>query len=136
MKYAFIMLLAIASACGSKTAAEDDDVEWKEMDEFHAIMADVYHPLKEANDLGPIKSGADNLAAAATKWAQAKIPAKVDNDKTKEALAQLEDGCQKLSKNISIATDEEITVQLTTLHDIFHSIMEEWHKSGKEEHEH
>lgn len=137
MKYAFIILLAIATACGSKQTAEEDDVEWKEMDEFHAIMADVYHPLKDSNDLGPIKSGADNLAAAATKWAQSPLPKKVDNDETKDLLAQLEDGTQDLSKKISTATDEEIAAQLTALHDTFHSIMEKWHTSGKgEDHDH
>lgn len=132
MKYAFVILLAIASACGSKQAAEDDDVEWKEMDEFHAVMADVYHPLKDSNDLGPIKSGAGNLAAAATRWAQSKLPAKVDNDETKKLLAQLEDGTQDLAKKIGTATDEEIASQLTSLHDTFHTIMENWHSSGSE----
>lgn len=136
MKYVFIILLAVAAACGSKQTAEEDDVEWKEMDEFHAVMADVYHPLKDSSDLGPIKSGAGNLAAAATRWAQSKLPAKVDNDETKELLAQLEDGTQDLAKKIGTATDEEIAAQLTSLHDTFHSIMEKWHSSGKEEHQH
>lgn len=134
MKYAFIILLAIATACGSKQAAENDDAEWKEMEEFHTIMADVYHPLKDSNDLGPIKSGANNLAAAANKWAQSTLPARVNNDETKELLAQLEDGTQDLSKKIDTATDEEIAAQLTSLHDTFHSIMEKWYKSGKEDH--
>jgi hypothetical protein len=136
MKYAFIMILAIAAACGSKQGetAESDDVEWEEMDEFHTIMADVYHPLKDSNDLAPIKSGAGNLAAAATKWAQAPLPSKVDNEETKQLLAKLEDGSKDLSSKISTATDEEISAQLTSLHDTFHEIMEKWHKSGKDEH--
>lgn len=136
MRYTLIVLLAIAAACGSKKVAEDDDVEWKEMDEFHAVMADVYHPLKDSSDLGPIKSGAGNLALAATKWAQSTLPEKVNNDETRQLLAQLEDGTQDLSKKIDTATDEEIAAQLTSLHDTFHSIMEKWHSSGKEEHEH
>jgi hypothetical protein len=138
MKYSFIILLAImVMACESKKAAEEDDVEWKEMDEFHVIMADVYHPLKDSNDLGPIKSGAGGLAAAATRWAQSPLPSKVNNDETKELLATLEDGTQDLAKKIDNATDEEIAAQLTSLHDTFHSIMEKWHTSGKEEkHDH
>jgi hypothetical protein len=135
MKYGFIILLAIiVSACGSKQVAEEDDVEWKEMDEFHTIMADVYHPLKDSSNVAPIKSGAGDLAASAARWAQSPLPKKVDNEETKELLSQLEDGTQDLAEKVGTATDEEIAAQLTSLHDTFHSIMEKWHSSGKEEH--
>ncbi|HMJ68416.1 MAG TPA: hypothetical protein VK508_05960 [Cyclobacteriaceae bacterium] len=135
MKYGFVILLAIiVSACGSKQVAEDDDVEWKEMDEFHTIMADVYHPLKDSNNLAPIKSGARDLAAAATKWAQSPLPKKVDNDETRGLLSALEEGSGELAENVGTATDDEIAAQLTALHSTFHSIMEKWHTSGKEEH--
>jgi hypothetical protein len=138
MKYFFVILLAvIATACGSKQAAEEDDVEWREMDEFHLLMGDVYHPLKDSKDLGPIKGGANELAAAATKWAQSPLPSRVDDDETKELLKALEDGTKDLADKIDTANDEEITAQLTSLHDTFHSIMEKWYKPVKEEnHDH
>src|SRR6187402_2600404 len=99
MKYLSLIALLFVFACSDKkdkASIADDDVEWKEMDEFHEVMADVYHPLKDSNNLEPIKSGVAKLTIAAEKWAQAPIPDKVNNDETKDLLAQLEDGCQQL----------------------------------------
>jgi len=135
LSFIFVLLFAFACSEKQKEAAEgEDDVEWKEMDEFHAVMADVYHPLKDSNNLEPIKKDAGNLAAAATKWAQAKVPSKVDNEDTKELLAKLEDGCQQLKQLVNDkADDQEIATKLTALHDTFHSVMEKWYEAGKEE---
>jgi ABC-type glycerol-3-phosphate transport system substrate-binding protein len=130
----FIVLMVVAAACGNKETSESDDVEWKEMDEFHEVMADMYHPLKDSNNLEPIKKNVANFSAAATKWAQAKVPAKVDNGEIKDLLAQLEDGSQALKKMIDEGSpDEEIASKLTGLHDIFHTIMEKWYSAGKED---
>ena len=137
MKYTlFLLVILVSFSCGdkSKEAAGEDDVEWKEMDEFHTIMADVYHPLKDSNNLEPIKKESGNFSAAASKWAQAKLPSRVDNEETKALLAQLEDGSQLLDKMVKDGgSDEEIAAKLTSLHDTFHTIMESWYKSGKEE---
>ena len=137
MKYLLFIALIAAFACSQKdkeTADGEDDVEWKAMDEFHAVMADVYHPLKDSGNLEPIKKDAGSLAAAATKWAQSDLPSKVDNDETKKMLAQLEDGCQQLKQLVTDkASDEEISTKLTSLHDTFHSIMERWYQAGKED---
>jgi hypothetical protein len=136
----FVALIAFISfSCSEKSkeheeGTAEDDIEWKEMDEFHTIMADVYHPLKDSNDLAPIKKESGNFSAAATTWAQAKLPSKVDNEETKQLLAQLEDGAQALDKMVKEGSaDEEIAAKLTSLHDTFHSIMEKWHKAGKED---
>jgi hypothetical protein len=134
MKYLYALGLLVVFSCSGKHKESHDGGEWEEMEEFHNVMADVYHPLKDANDLGPIKQHADELAASATKWAEAELPARVDNDETKALLNELEDGCQQLAKSIKDGTtDEEISTKLTALHDTFHSIMEKWHQAGKEE---
>jgi len=137
MKYlVFLFMLAVSFSCSEKATETEveDDVEWEEMDEFHAVMADVYHPLKDSGNLEPIKKDAGTLAAAATKWAQSTLPSKVDNDETKELLARLEDGCQQLKQMINDKMpDEEIASKLTAQHDNFHAIMESWYKAGKEE---
>jgi hypothetical protein len=131
MKYLFVPCLAILFSCSEKHHEESADSGWKEMEEFHTIMADVYHPLKDANDLGPIKQHAEELAASAAKWAEAELPAKVDNDETKGLLNELKDGCQHLAKSIKDGvTDEEISTRLTALHDTFHAIMEKWEKDN------
>src|SRR3954466_14781454 len=137
MRYMVFVGLIFVFACSNKekgSVAQEDDVEWAEMDEFHTAMADVYHPLKDSNNLEPIKKEAGNLSAAATKWAEAKLPSKVDNEETKELLTQLEEGCQHLKELVNEnASDEEIATKLTAQHDTFHSIMEKWYQAGKEE---
>jgi len=137
MKYLSLIALLFVFACSDKkdkASIADDDVEWKEMDEFHEVMADVYHPLKDSNNLEPIKSGVAKLTIAAEKWAQAPIPDKVNNDETKELLAQLEDGCQQLKTLVNDkASDEEIATKLTAQHETFHTIMENFYRAGKEE---
>lgn len=125
MKHLLTVSLVLLFACSEKKSDE-----WKEMEEFHDIMAEVYHPLKDDNDLGPIKKHADELAASATKWAEADLPSQVDNDETRALLTELKDGCQQLAKSIKDGVaDEEISTKLTALHETFHSIMESWHKN-------
>ena len=131
MKYLFALGAFMLFSCSAK---HEENSEWKEMEDFHTIMADVYHPLKDDNNLAPIKQHSDELAASAMKWAEADLPARVDNDETKRLLNDLKDGCQQLAKSIKDGVaDEEISAKLTALHDTFHSIMEKWHQSGKEE---
>lgn len=138
MKYLFAFLLLVSFSCSHKEK-ESDDVEWKEMDEFHTIMADVYHPLKDSNNLAPIKQKHAELASAADKWAKSKLPGKVDNSQTEEALSQLSEGCKDLSRMIKEgASDEAIASMLTGLHEHFHTLMESYYKAddehGSEEH--
>ncbi len=133
--YGFIALIALVSACDSRKEAKvEDEVEWKEMDEFHAVMADMYHPLKDSNNLEPIRKSAGEFSAAASKWAGSKLPARVDNDDTRKLLSQLEEGSKALEKMVEEGSpDEEVASRLTALHDTFHSIMESWYSAGKEE---
>ena len=137
MKYLSLVVLLFVFGCSNnkeKASIADDDVEWKEMDEFHEVMADVYHPLKDSNNLEAIKRDAPKLTIAAEKWAQSVIPEKVNNDETKELLANLEDGCQQLKQLVNDnASDEEIAAKLTAQHETFHTIMENFYRAGKEE---
>lgn len=134
MKYLISIGLIVLFSCSEKHKEESGDVEWKEMDDFHSIMADVYHPLKDSNNLEPIKEQADDLATAATKWKDSKLPSKVDNDEIKEKLDTLQSGTQQLVKAIKDGdSDEAIAAKLTILHDTFHAIMESYYQAGKKE---
>jgi hypothetical protein len=114
---------------------EEEQVEWKEMDDYHAVMADVFHPLKDSGNLEPIKTRAEELAASASKWADAELPKKVDNEEMKGRLAQLKDASRGLADQVNAgAGDEIITTQLTELHDLFHAIQEGWYGGGEEHH--
>lgn len=137
MKHVLFILLVVVFACSDKkekASIAADDVEWKEMDEFHEVMADVYHPLKDSNNLEPIRKDAAKLTVAAEKWAQSPVPAKIDNEETKQLLAQLEDGCQQLKKLVNEnASDEEIATKLTAQHETFHTIMEKFYRAGEKD---
>lgn len=101
------------------------------------VMADVFHPLKDSGNLAPVKEHAEELAASASRWADAELPEKVNNDDTKGLILKLKDGTRDLADQIAAgASDEVIQTQLTELHDLFHSIQEAWYNSGKGEEHH
>jgi hypothetical protein len=137
-----LLLLAsvvILAACGGKKAetTESEMKEWKEMDSFHLIMAESFHPYKDSANLAPAKEMAKEMADAATQWAAAELPEKVRNDEMKANLQQLTAGSQDLLKLVTDnAADSVVGKSLTNLHGTFHKIQEGWYGEGKKEHEH
>ena len=130
-------------ACGNKdkqeapTAAEVTDAdEWPEMDSFHMIMSESFHPYKDSANLEPVKRLAEEMAQEADKWAGQPLPAKVDNEEVKAKIQLLKTDTRNLADKIKAgASDEEVGVLLNSLHDSFHAIMEAWNGGG-ENHEH
>jgi hypothetical protein len=138
-----VMITAVAFySCSQKentearSEKENDDSEWVEMDSFHLIMAEAFHPYKDSANLEPVKRLSEELAQHAESWASATLPDKVNNDAVKAQLNQLKADTRALSTMIqSGATDEEIGTSLQALHDSFHRIMESWN-GGNHEHQH
>jgi hypothetical protein len=141
--FKFITIILVAgfiASCGSKkddTAAQDDtsDMNWTEMDDFHMVMAETFHPYKDSSDLRPAKEKAAQLVSSADKWASSKLPEKVDNDGMKEKLQSLKSECEVLVDVVQVNDDEAIGAQLTKVHDLFHNIQEAWY-GGDEHHGH
>ncbi|MFM9838757.1 MAG: hypothetical protein ACKVOQ_10870 [Cyclobacteriaceae bacterium] len=138
--YVMFFVFAGFASCTSKTEStatttEESD-EWKEMDSFHMIMAEAFHPFKDSSNLAPVKKLAEEMATEADKWASAELPAKVNKDEVKEELQKLKTDTRALADLIkSGADDAAIGSSLNSLHDSFHEIMEAWHGEG-EKHEH
>jgi hypothetical protein len=141
---AFIWIVVLA-ACSKKEetqateeiAATEEVNDWAEMDSFHMIMAEAFHPFKDSANLEPVKTLAEEMATEADKWAAASLPAKVDTDEVKALLAKLKTDTRALADKVKAgATNEELGAELTALHDNFHGIMEAWHKGKGEKHEH
>ncbi len=110
--------------------------EWPEMDSFHMVMSEAFHPYKDSANFDPVKRLAEVLAQQAEAWASAELPDKVNNDEMKAQLNQLKEDTHALSALIKeSATDEELSLALNDLHDSFHKIMEAW-KDGNHEHPH
>ena len=134
--YLVIVLGISFVRCSHNTDNASDTDEWKEMDDFHLIMAEAFHPYKDSANLVPVKNLAEEMALQAEKWANAKLPAKVDNDEVKQELKKLQEDTRTLAELIkSNAEDNAIGSSLNALHDSFHEIMEAWH-GRDEKHEH
>jgi hypothetical protein len=125
-----LVITAIACSKKSETASSENTNanEWPEMDSFHMIMAEAYHPFKDSANVEPAKKLAKEMADEAVKWQAASVPEKVNNDEVKALLVKLKDDSRVLSEGVSAdMTDEEIGKALTALHDEFHAVMEKWH---------
>lgn len=133
-----IILVGIIFGCTHKKeeATATDSDEWKEMDSFHMIMAEAFHPYKDSSNLAPLKKLAEEMAFEADKWASASLPSKVDNQKVKGELQKLKTDTRSLADQIKTGADDAtIGSSLNSLHDSFHEIVEAWHGGG-EKHEH
>ncbi len=134
-----------AVGCGKKdehghdhsadTSTESSSEEWKEMDSFHLIMAETFHPYKDSANLEPVKVHAEHVAMEAEKWAATTLPDKVNNDDIKTKLDKLKTDTRALSDKIKAGgSDEEIAAQLTAVHNLFHESQEVWYGGHKGEH--
>ena len=143
----FLYILTVFLACSGKKEAEhaheheqeaaaSDDTDWKEMDSFHMIMAETFHPYKDSSNLEPIKVHAEHLAMEAEKWVGSALPEKVNNEDVKANLEKLKTDTRALADLIKggSATDEQIGTALTGVHDQFHKIQEAWYGGGHDNH--
>ena len=129
-------LIIIAAACSTKKNDHDRDdhhhevarEDWKELDDFHMIMAEAFHPYKDSSNLEPAKQNAALLVAAAEKWAQASLPEKFEeDDEIKFKLNQLKVDASTFAEIVKTGDDKAVGESLTKLHDLFHAIQESWY---------
>jgi hypothetical protein len=116
------------------TAAPAED--WKEMDDFHSIMAEAFHPFKDSANLAPAKEHADELASSAAAWQAAPLPSKVDNPEVKSKLDSLKSGTAAFVETVKSGNDDAIGKSLTQLHDQFHEVQEAWYGGNDHDHHH
>jgi hypothetical protein len=131
---ATILSIILFASCSPKAIETKD--EWKEMDDFHMVMAEAFHPYKDSANLEPAKANAQQLAAAAKKWKDAPLPEKVSGDEVKAKLTKLEAEATQFSQTVQTASDTTIAKSLISLHDLFHELQEEWYDAKEESHEH
>jgi len=74
MKYIIVFVLVVlTTACSTKKHHEERG-EWKELNSFHKVMAEAFHPLKDSGNVEPAKKLATQLADEAEHWAAASLP--------------------------------------------------------------
>jgi len=139
MKKFLVLLLSsvVLFSCSNKESNEGESGDWKELDAFHKIMAQAYHPLKDSGDPAPTKQLITQLADEAEKWSNSELPEKVNTPEMKGRLQKLKTDSRALENEIhSGATDGTIKEKMNLLHDQFHQIMEAWHsKETEDDHE-
>lgn len=145
-KKTFISLMAlgliiITVACSKKTNEKEGDSqeiageEWEEMDDFHMVMAEAFHPYKDSSNLEPAKANADSLVASANRWSDATLPEKFrEDDEIKFKLNQLKADASSFAEVVKTGDDKAIGESLTKLHDLFHEIQESWYGHHEEQH--
>ena len=120
-----LVLLMIATKAQEKP-------KWKEMDDFHVVMAATFHPAEEGK-LEPIKARSQEMADKAVAWKKAEAPAGYDKKAVDATLTKLVDGAKEIDKMVKAnAADKYLVAKLSSLHDVFHEIME---KCRKETHQ-
>lgn len=124
-----VLLIAACNTRKSEPVAQDDT--WPEMDAFHFVMAESFHPFKDSANLEPAKAQAAELAASATTWANAPLPEKVNTDEVKADLAQLKTDASAFAELVQEGDSEKIGEALTALHDQFHKLQEAWYGGDK-----
>ena len=134
-----LLLLLVFASCQKKSETTHEEAsadEWPEMDSFHMLMAEAFHPYKDSSNLEPARKLAAELALEADNWQAATLPVKMNTDDVITLLEGLKTDSHDLADKIKAgATDQEIGATLTALHDRFHKITEAWHEGGeKQEH--
>lgn len=128
----YVVLIFVAAACASKKDQDHthdrDESAWEEMDDFHIIMAESFHPFKDSANLEPAKARASTLMTAANDWASAPLPERVNNDTMRSKLEALKEQATTLAETVKSQDDNAIGEQLTKLHDIFHEIEHTWYE--------
>lgn len=111
-----------------KTSTEKKEkVVWKELDEYHTVMSQTFHPAEEGN-LQPVLTRSKELAEKASVLAKSTVPDAYKKKNLQTTLQQLETESAALHKMvIDKKTNEEIKKAIFALHDRFHEIMEKCH---------
>lgn len=103
---------------GSHTAEHTSG--WRELDAFHLVMMQVWHPAKEKGDLAPIRAQASALASGADTVASAAIPAACDTAPNRDGVARIRRDSHALAALVKErAGDAKVLAALRSLHDRF-----------------
>lgn len=107
-----------------KTANAQEETTWKEMEAFHEVMSQTWHPIEEGN-YAPIRERSGEMADVAAAWKKSEIPAQYKAVKDiKKKLKELASETKELNKEIAKGIpDEEIKEEMAELHDLFHDIV-------------
>jgi DNA phosphorothioation-dependent restriction protein DptG len=128
MKKLFSVLLVITALLAIKSVHAQDKPKWKELDEFHEVMSQTFHPAEEGK-LEPIRARSAEMVEKATAWENSSAPEGYNKNAVKKSLKKLVQGAKEINRLVKEnATDSAIKEKLSALHDVFHEIVEKCQK--------
>ena len=117
-------LLLICTAVVVAKPVHAQKAKWQELDAFHEVMSQTFHPAEE-DKLEPIRSRSSEMLEKAIAWKNSAAPEGYDKNAVKENLVKLVKGAKELNKMVKKnASDNELKGELSELHDVFHEIVE------------
>jgi hypothetical protein len=129
MKKLAVVLLMTAALLVSN-ASFSQKAKWKEMEDFHTVMGATFHPAEEGK-LEPIRTRSKEMVDKAKAWEKSTAPEGYDKKAVSATLKKLVAGAKELDKMVkSKADDQALVARLSSLHDVFHEIMEKCQKEG------
>lgn len=100
-------------------------IAWKELDQYHTLMAASWHPAKDKNDLAPARAKAGELAAAGKALAAAAKPKGCESAEYATKVTALATASTAYAaKAVPATSDAELKAELKALHDRFHGVEE------------
>ena len=123
-----LSLLLICTAFVVANQAHAQKAKWQEMEAFHDVMSNTFHPAEEGK-LEPIRKRSAEMLEKAIAWKNSAAPEGYDKNAVKETLNKLVKGTKELNKMVKQnASDNELKEELSELHDVFHEIMDKCRK--------
>jgi hypothetical protein len=130
MKKLFSLAVIISTILFINPAMAQEKAKWNEMEEFHKIMAQTFHPAEEGK-MEPIKTRSQEMLDKAIAWKNSTAPDGYDKKAVKKNLKELVKGTKEINKMVQDkADDAALKEKLSKLHDVFHQIMEKCEGEG------
>ncbi len=128
MKKLLPLLLIFTAVVVAKPGHAQPKAKWQEMEAFHDVMSNTFHPAEEGK-LEPIRNRSAEMLEKAIAWKNSTPPEGYDKNAVKVNLNKLVKGAKEINKMVKKnASDTELKEELSALHDVFHEIMEKCEK--------
>ncbi len=125
MRRIFILLSFFISI-----TAKTQDGSWKELNDFHALVTEVLHPV-EGGNLEPLKKNSQLLLDKAILWQKSHVPSLYQSAQISGQLKELVSDCEKLNDAVKLKrSNKELSSVAMSTHTEFHKIL----NSPKEKH--
>ena|SRR5690348_15109708 len=131
MKKMIAALAIVASLMVANSSFGQEKAKWKEMEDFHVIMSSTYHPAEEGK-LEPIRKRSKEMVDKAVAWEKSTAPSGYDKKAVSTTLKKLVTGAKEIDRMVKAnANDQALKTKLSSLHDVFHEIMEKCEKTDQ-----